>query len=127
MVANLHWGSDDRSTLFFCAGSSLYAVERKTRGRNEPFMVPKPSSSTTVASGVSAPAPQTQAGEPALVIDPRRTALIIQDRQDDGIVDGGGALVLHVWFVCEPGHAAPGLNAPVFEGLMQANGLVRAT
>jgi gluconolactonase len=38
-----------------------------------------------------------------------------------------GVLVLHVWFVCEPGHPALGQNAPLFEGLKGANALVRGS
>jgi gluconolactonase len=157
MVANLHWGGDDWQTLFMCACTSLYAVDMKVRGRPEPFMVSKPSSVTTPLPAAPASANQSAGGEPPLVIDARRTALIIQDMQNDVIIDGGafaesgspghareqnvvensrrlaeacrraGVLVLHVWFVCEPGHPALMQNAPLFEGLKGANALVRGT
>ena len=90
-------------------------------------------------------------------VDPRRCALIIQDMQNDVVMDGGafassgspahcreqnaianakrlaercrarGVMVIHVWFVVEPG--APGVtaNAPLFEGLIDAKALVRGT
>ena len=90
-------------------------------------------------------------------IDPKSAAMIIQDLQNDVIVEGGafadsgapahataqnvvenvkglaaaarsvGLPVIHVWYVVEPG--APGLkqNAPLFEGVKEANALVRGT
>jgi gluconolactonase len=95
--------------------------------------------------------------ETPLQIDPQRTALIIQDLQNDVIIDGGafadsgspqhakeqnvvenvkqladafrraGAPVIHVWYIVEEG--APGLkqNAPLFEGVKGTNALVRGT
>ena len=92
-----------------------------------------------------------------LTIDAGRAALIVQDMQNDVVMDGGafassgspehcrqqnnitniarlaeacrakGVMVIHVWFVVEPG--APGLtmNAPLFRGLWEANALVRDT
>jgi gluconolactonase len=92
-----------------------------------------------------------------LVLDPRRCALLIQDLQNDVIAEGGafaasgspqhaiaqnvvanvrrlaelcrslGIPVIHIWFVVEPG--APGVtrNAPLFEGLIEANAMVRGT
>src|SRR5918998_6414226 len=93
----------------------------------------------------------------ALRLDPRRSALIIQDLQNDVIIEGGafadsgapahakaqnvvgnvadlaascrtaGVPVIHVWYIVEPG--APGLrqNAPLFRGVKDANALVRGT
>ena len=90
-------------------------------------------------------------------IDPRRCAMIVQDLQNDVISEGGafaesgapahaqsqnvvenvkgladacrlaGVPVIHVWYVVEPG--APGLkqNAPLFQGVKEANALVRGT
>jgi gluconolactonase len=90
-------------------------------------------------------------------IDPKSAALIIQDLQNDVIIEGGafadsgapahataqnvvenarrlaeacrasGVPVIHVWYIVEPG--APGLkqNAPLFEGVKEANALVRGT
>ena len=92
-----------------------------------------------------------------LMLDPSRCALIIQDMQNDVMMEGGafassgspqhareqnvvenirrlaevcrsrGVMVIHVWFVVEPG--APGftLNAPLFEGLVDAKAMVRGT
>ena len=89
-------------------------------------------------------------GEPAL--DPSRCALIIQDMQNDVMMEGGafaasgapqhareqnvvenirrladacrsrGVMVIHVWFVVEPGAPGVTLNAPLFEGLAGLQG-----
>ena len=90
-------------------------------------------------------------------IDPKTTALVIQDLQNDVIIDGGafadsgapahatsqnvvanvkglaeacraaGVPVIHIWYIVEDG--APGLkqNAPLFEGVKSANALVRGS
>src|SRR5438270_5494318 len=90
-------------------------------------------------------------------IDPSSAALVIQDLQNDVIIEGGafadsgapahataqnvvenvkslaaacrsaGVPVIHVWYIVEPG--APGLkqNAPLFQGVKEANALVRGT
>jgi gluconolactonase len=95
--------------------------------------------------------------ESQVALDPRRTALIIQDMQNDVIIEGGafadsgapeharqqnavenvarlaaacreaGVPVIHVWYIVEPG--APGLkqNAPLFEGVKESNALVRGS
>jgi gluconolactonase len=92
-----------------------------------------------------------------LRLDPSRSALIIQDLQNDVIIDGGafadsgapahatsqnvvenvkglaeaarsvGMPVVHVWYIVEEG--APGLkqNAPLFRGVKDANALVRGS
>src|SRR4051794_37569166 len=90
-------------------------------------------------------------------IDPKSAAMIIQDLQNDVIIEGGafadsgapahaksqnvvenvvalanaartaGVPVIHVWYIVEQG--APGLkqNAPLFQGVKDANALVRGT
>src|SRR5437588_5828251 len=92
-----------------------------------------------------------------LRLDASRSALVIQDLQNDVMIEGGafadsgapahatsqnvvenvkglaeacrsaGVPVIHVWYIVEPG--APGLkqNAPLFEGVKSANALVRGT
>jgi gluconolactonase len=90
-------------------------------------------------------------------LDPARAVLIIQDMQNDVVMDGGafaasgspvhcreqnaianiarlaasarakGVPVIHVWFVSEAGGSGVTQNAPLFEGLVEANGLVRGT
>ena len=92
-----------------------------------------------------------------LQLDPKRSALVIQDLQNDVIIEGGafadsgapahataqnvvgnvadlaaacraaGVPVIHVWYIVEPG--APGLkqNAPLFQGVKEANALVRGS
>ncbi len=152
MVANLHWGDADWQTLYMCATTSLYSVRTKVRGRQEPFMQAGASSqSSTVEPAVAA------SGSALAPIDPARTALLIQDLQNDVIIDGGafagsgspeharqqnvvdnarrlaeacrrkGIPVLHVWMVCEPGHPQLAQHAPLFQGLKGENALVRGT
>jgi gluconolactonase len=90
-------------------------------------------------------------------IDPRTSALVIQDMQNDVIIEGGafadsgapahatsqnavenvkglaaacraaGVPVIHIWYIVEDG--SPGLkqNAPLFEGVKSANALVRGS
>jgi gluconolactonase len=92
-----------------------------------------------------------------LQLDAGRSALIIQDLQNDVIIAGGafadsgapahatsqnvvanvrgladaaraaGVPVIHVWYVVEPGAPGLRLNAPLFEGVKEANALVRGT
>jgi gluconolactonase len=95
--------------------------------------------------------------EQELRIDPKRTALIIQDLQNDVIIDGGafaesgspahakeqnvvenvktladgcrraGIPVIHVWYIVEEGARGLKLNAPLFQGVKDENALVRGT
>lgn len=104
----------------------------------------------------AAPPPRPLA-DGAMQLDAARCALIIQDMQNDVVMDGGafaasgspahcreqnaienarrlaeaararGVLVIHVWFVVEPGAPGIKLNAPLFEGLVETNGLVRGS
>ncbi len=90
-------------------------------------------------------------------LDARRCALIIQDLQNDVISDGGafaasgspaharaqrvagnvrrlaeaararGVMVVHVWFVVEPGAPGLTLNAPLFRGVADNNAMVRGS
>jgi gluconolactonase len=92
-----------------------------------------------------------------LQLDPRRCALIIQDMQNDVIIEGGafadsgapahaiaqnavanaadlaaacrakGVPVIHIWYIVEPGAAGLKLNAPLFQGVKDADALVRGT
>ena len=152
MVANLHWGGDDFKTLFMCATTSVYSVKTKVAPRNEPFMYPREQ-----ALPGNATQPATASAPPPRMIDPKKTALIIQDMQNDVIIDGGafadsgspiharqqnviansmrladacrkaGVKVIHVWLLCEPGHPGMAQNSPLMEGLIGANALVRDT
>jgi gluconolactonase len=93
----------------------------------------------------------------ALQIDPKRTALIVQDLQNDVISEGGawaasgapqhakeqnvvenvktlaeacrrvGIPVIHVWYLVEPGAPGLKLNAPLFQGVKGDSGVVRGT
>src|ERR1700686_4760813 len=90
-------------------------------------------------------------------LDPGRSALIIQDLQNDVIIEGGafadsgapehaktqnvvenvrrlaeqarsaGVPVIHVWYIVEEGAPGLKLNAPLFEGIKAANGVVRGS
>jgi gluconolactonase len=92
-----------------------------------------------------------------LKLDPKRTALVIQDMQNDVVSEGGafaesgspahakeqnvianlvdlaaacrakGVPVIHVWYIVEPGAPGVALNAPLFQGLKEANAMVRGT
>jgi gluconolactonase len=92
-----------------------------------------------------------------LQLDPARTVLIIQDLQNDVMIEGGafadsgapqhaeeqkvvanvkrlaqafrraGAPVIHVWYLVEKGAPGLKLNAPLFQGVKAAKGLVRGT
>ena len=93
----------------------------------------------------------------ALQLDPKRSALIIQDLQNDVIIEGGafadsgapahataqnvvgnvadlaaacrsaGVPVIHIWYIVEPGATGLKQNAPLFQGVKEANALVRGT
>jgi gluconolactonase len=90
-------------------------------------------------------------------IDPKSTALVIQDLQNDVIIEGGafadsgapahatsqnvvanvgglaaacraaGVPVIHVWYIVEPSAVGLKQNAPLFEGVRGANALVRGS
>jgi gluconolactonase len=90
-------------------------------------------------------------------IDPKSAALIIQDLQNDVMIEGGafadsgapahakaqnvvenvkelaaacrsaGVPVIHIWYVVEPGATGLKVNAPLFQGVKEANALVRGT
>ena len=162
MAANIHWGGDDWKTLFICATTSLYKVELKVRGRPEPFMTPR-AASQQLGPTQNLSAEQTAGPAPALLkslpfrLEPSRTALILQDLQNDVIIDGGafaamgssqhaasqnvvvnarrlaeacrrrGVMVLHVWMICEPGHPYLAQHAPLMQGLKREKALVRGT
>jgi gluconolactonase len=90
-------------------------------------------------------------------IDPKKSALIIQDLQNDVMIEGGAFAgsgapahaksqnvvenvknladaarqarmpVIHVWYIVEPGCPELKLNAPLFKGVKDENALVRGT
>lgn len=92
-----------------------------------------------------------------LKLDPARSALIIQDLQNDVIIEGGafadsgapahaasqnvvanvqalaqacreaGVAVIHVWYIVEAGAPGLKLNAPLFNGVKDAGALVRGS
>ena len=93
----------------------------------------------------------------AVTINPRKSALIIQDLQNDVISEGGafadsgapdhaksqrvvanvkalasaargaGMPVIHVWYIVEKGATGLKQNAPLFQGVKEANALVRGS
>lgn len=93
----------------------------------------------------------------ALSLNPKTTALIIQDLQNDVISEGGafadsgapahaksqnvvenviglaeaaraaGMPVIHVHFIVEPGQPGIARNAPLFEGLIDSNAVIRGS
>ena len=151
LVANLHWGGEDWRTLFMCATHGLYSVQTVVGPHSEPFMRHKPSGTT------SRPAEVPAGTGDGFRLDPGRSALIIQDMQNDVVMDGGafaasgspghcreqnaianvarlaahcrglGVPVIHVWFQVEPGAPGLTLNAPLFEGIVENGALVRGT
>ena len=92
-----------------------------------------------------------------LKLDPKRTALLLQDLQNDVIIDGGafaesgspghakeqnvvenvkklaaaarkrGVAVIHVWYIVEEGAPGLKLNAPLFNGVKESGALVRGS
>ncbi|MEM7547069.1 MAG: isochorismatase family protein [Pseudomonadota bacterium] len=160
MVANMHWGGDDWSVLFLCAETSLYSVQTKTRGRDEPFMYPRTQTAraTLAVAPVSVPSPGLILEESlSFRLDPGRTAMILQDLQNDVMIDGGafadtgspdharaqnvvanarrladalrakGGMIIHVWMVLEPGAPYLCQHAALQQGLKENNALVRGT
>ncbi|MBL8587508.1 MAG: isochorismatase family protein [Methylobacteriaceae bacterium] len=147
--ANLHWGGADWRTLYVCATTSVYAVTTRIGPRNEPFMNAR--GDATAAAGVAA------SGGEELRLEARRCALIIQDMQNDVVMEGGafaasgspahcraqnaianaarlaercrqlGIPVIHVHFIVPQGARGLTLNAPLFEGVLENNALVRGT
>src|SRR5215510_14039445 len=90
-------------------------------------------------------------------LEPKRTALLIQDLQNDVIIEGGafaetgspehakeqnvvanvkdlaafcrgrGIPVIHVWYIVDEGAPGLKLNAPLFNGVKDTGALVRGT
>jgi len=152
LVANLAWGGSDFRTLYLTATHSVYAIPIKVGPRHEPYMSGRRGSAATNSS---LPTPALTDGE--LRLDPLRCAMIIQDLQNDVIMDGGafadsgapthaqqqrvvdnvrrlaevargrGVVIIHVWFIVEPGAPGVTLNAPLFEGLVDSKAMVRGS
>ena len=150
LVSNLAWGGEDFHTLFMTATHSVYTVKTKVGPRTEPYMRSR-------GGGASSAPRAAVAADGQLQLDPSRCAMIIQDLQNDVIMDGGafassgspahakqqnvvenvrrladaararGVLVIHVWFVVEPGAPGMTLNAPLFEGVVDNKAMVRGT
>ena len=121
-------------------------------GFEAPYVPPPPPTSPPPAQQQSAPGMKALER-----LDPNRCALIIQDMQNDVVMDGGafassgspahckqqnaianaarlaevcrrrGVMVIHVWFIVEPGAPGVTLNAPLFEGLVESKAMVRGT
>jgi len=145
LPANLHWGGPDWRTLYVCASTSVYALPVRVGPRAEPFMRARPRAGAAPAD------------EGELRLDAGRCALIIQDMQNDVVMEGGafaasgspqhcreqgaianiarlaercralGVPVIHVWFIRRADARDMTLNAPLFEGCVEANALVEGT
>ena len=151
LVANLAWGGADFRTLYLTATHSVYAIPTKVGPRHEPHM----SGRRGTANSSAPSAPKLNDGD--MRLDPQRCAMIIQDLQNDVIMDGGafaesgapaharqqrvvenvrrlsevararGVVIIHVWFIVEPGAPGVTLNAPLFEGLVDSKAMVRGS
>ena len=151
LVANLAWGGPDFRTLYLTATHSVYAIPTKVGPHHEPYMSGRRGAGTTAAPS----APKLTDGE--IRLDPQRCAMILQDLQNDVIMDGGafaesgapaharqqhvvenvrrlaevararGVVIIHVWFIVEPGAPGVTLNAPLFEGLVDSKAMVRGS
>lgn len=131
------------------ANSALTATPdyRSTSHYSPPASTPTPTTGATAEPDILG----------GLSLEADRCVLVIQDMQNDVVMEGGafadsgapahcreqntianimrlanvcrqkGIPVIHVWFQCEPGHPGITLNAPLFEGLVDANALVRGT
>ncbi|MEP4195327.1 MAG: isochorismatase family protein [Aliishimia sp.] len=159
MVANLHWGGSDWSTLYLCACTSVFSVQTKAMGRLEPFMTV-----TTMPAPAQISERSNDMTHDLIVqnqldfrIDGARTAMILQDLQNDVMMDGGafaetgspeharaqnvvtnarrladavrsrGGMIIHVWMVLEPGAPYLSQHAELQRGLKDNNALVRGT
>src|SRR6516165_3334596 len=156
LVANLAWGGPDFRTLYLTATHSVYAIPTRVGPRHEPYMNARAATGSSAATAASLPAAPILSGQ-EMQIDPRRCAMIIQDLQNDVIMDGGafaesgapahakqqrvvdnvrrltevarsrGVVIIHVWFIVEPGAPGVTLNAPLFEGLVDSKAMVRGS
>ena len=134
-----------------------YMLARGGRGQGTGAPPPMPAQQTHSLEQAPPPRTSPVAGNGAFQLDPRRCALIIQDMQNDVMMDGGafassgapnharqqnvvansrrlaeacrarGVMIIHVWFVVEPGAPGLTLNCPLFEGLADSKGLVRGS
>ncbi|MEM9523682.1 MAG: isochorismatase family protein [Pseudomonadota bacterium] len=157
MAANLHWGDGDWGTLYICAEISLYSVRTRTRGRAEAFMTPRAPAAPRARPRPADPSPALRLEDRIGRLDGARTALILQDLQNDVMIDGGafagtgspaharaqdvianarrlaaaarirGVMVIHVWMILEPGHPHLAQHAALMQGLKDENALVRGT
>lgn len=148
LPANFHWGGADWRTLYVCASTSVYALPVRVGPRTEPFMRSRP------APKAAASVARTDDG---FRLDPERCALIIQDMQNDVVMEGGafaasgspahcrdqnaiahiaqlaercralGVPVIHVWFIRRADARDMTLNAPLFEGCVEAQALIEGT
>ena len=152
VAGNLHWGGTDWKTLFICGSTSVYSIEVKVGPHREPFM-----RAADTHKSATRLAPPARVHDGRLQLDVSRTALIIQDMQNDVVSEGGafsgsgspqhcreqkaiahiaeiaarcramGIPVIHVWFSCPPGYAGIGQNAHCFKVLVQSGGCVDGT
>lgn len=155
LPANLHWGGPDWRTLFITATTSLYAIETKVGPRNEPFMRADAGMAAQPSSARAADSSLKTTSD--LKLDPSRCVLMIQDMQNDVVMEGGafaasgspihcreqnaignarrlaercraiGVPVIHVWFARRDDGRDLTLNAPLFEGAVDAKAMIEGT
>ena len=154
LVANLAWGGPDFRTLYLTATHSVYAIPTKVGPRHEPYMSGRrggrwrrckfrcagahPGRRRHAAR--SAPLRHDHPGSAERrdhgrrrVCGFRRARACTQQRVVDNVrrlaeaARARGVVIIHVWFVVEPGAPGVTLNAPLFEGLVDSKAMVRGS
>ena len=140
-VGNITWGGADWHTLFMPSTSSLYSIRTLVGPRREPYMSVGGEGHVNDELKLDAGALRDADPGPAERRHDRRRRV-----RRDGLaatregperrrerrrprcgVPGKGVPVIHVWYVVEPGAPGLKLNAPLFHGVKDTNGLVRGT
>ena len=154
MVANLAWGGPDFRTLYLTATHSVYAIPVKAGPRHEPYMSGRPA---TGPGTRPPRLPHLNLAGGDMQLDPaalrddhpgsaerrhhggrrvrrfRRAGHARQQRVVDNVrrlaeaARARGVVIIHVWFIVEPGAPGVTLNAPLFEGLVDSNAMVRGS
>ena len=154
LVANLAWGGPDFRTLYLTATHSVYAVPTKVGPRHEPYMSARASAGaarSVVRCGAASSSGQRHAARSAALRDDhpgpaerrhhggrgvrglRRAGARQQQRVVENVrrlaeaARARGVVIIHVWFIVEPGAPGVTLNAPLFEGLVDSKAMVRGS
>ena len=154
LVANLHWGKSDWRTLFMPRPTRSTPCDQSRPAARAVHARERVGRRGAARQRRGADAPARRAVSSSIRA---RCALIIQDMQNDVVMDGGafaasgspqhareqnvienirrlaeacrsrGVMIIHVWFIVEPGAPGVTLNAPLFEGLVDSKAMVRGT